>query len=249
MTHFALDEESFIILHEVGSTNNYAMGRLNQEKVKAGTAYFALRQTAGKGQRGKHWESAANENITMSLVLTPVHLPIERQFMLSAGIALAGYDFVKKYTGRAAAIKWSNDLYWNDKKTGGLLIENIIRGKEWSYSVAGMGININQKEFSPELPNPVSFHQITGEHYDTISLGKELRECVRLRYEKLIPQNFDLILEEYNSVLYRKEEERLYRRGNDTFYATIRRVEHNGTLVLEKGNRELKVDFGEITFL
>lgn len=249
MQHFASGDNSFIILHEVGSTNNYAMGRLNESPVKEGTAYFARKQTAGKGQRGKNWESTADENIIMSLVLKPRHLRITDQFLLSVAVALGSYDFVKKHTGDSASIKWSNDLYWNDKKAGGILIENVIRGNEWSYAVVGIGINLNQLTFPVELPNPISFRQITGEHYDTISMAQELRECIHLRYNKLDCENPARIMKEYNNALYHKNEEHLYRMENNTFKASICRVERTGKLVLKKGNSELKVDFGEIEFL
>jgi BirA family biotin operon repressor/biotin-[acetyl-CoA-carboxylase] ligase len=113
--------QRLIILPSIDSTNNYAMGQANAGLAGHGTVYFALEQTAGKGQRGKSWITTVGENIMMSVVIEPQSLKINDQFLLSAAIALGCYDFFKSYAGDEISIKWPNDIYWRDRKAGGYL--------------------------------------------------------------------------------------------------------------------------------
>jgi BirA family biotin operon repressor/biotin-[acetyl-CoA-carboxylase] ligase len=156
---------SFTILDSVDSTNNYAMQNVHAGMARHGDGYFAKEQTNGKGQRGKSWETDPGSNI-----LKPFHL--------SVAVAVACYDLFEKFAGEDTSIKWPNDLYWRDRKAGGILIENIHRGKEWNQAIVGIGININQGSFSPEIKNPVSLKHITGKDFDPIALAKELQEQV-----------------------------------------------------------------------
>lgn len=239
----------FITLAEVDSTNNYAMARVSEGPVSDGTTWFALKQTAGKGQRGRPWQSAPGENILLSIVLKPLMLRPAEQFMLSASVALGVYDLVQKYAGDATKIKWSNDLYVGDKKAGGILIENVLRGNDWNYAIVGIGLNVNQVDFPPELPNPVSLGQLTGRRYDAVRLGRELCACIDERYRVLRPENFSRILTEYNSVLYHLKQERSFRMGDESFKASLQGVEKDGKLILLKEGGLLRLGFGEITFV
>ena len=123
--------QPFIILPSVDSTNNYAMAQSRAGLAMHGTAYLAMEQTNGKGQRGKSWTSKPGENIMLSVVLEPKGLTIGNQFILSASVALACYDFLKKYTDpEMTRIKWPNDLYWQDRKAGGVLVELGVGSRE-----------------------------------------------------------------------------------------------------------------------
>lgn len=122
--------QRLIILPVIDSTNNYAMGQAVAGQAGHGTVYFALEQTAGKGQRGKTWLTTPGENIMMSVVIEPQALKTSNQFLLSAAIALGCYDFFKNYAGEETCIKWPNDLYWRDRKAGGILIESRVGNRE-----------------------------------------------------------------------------------------------------------------------
>ena len=163
-----LSDTNFVILDVVHSTNNYAMENVHARMAKHGKAYFSTNQIAGKGQRGKVWEAEKGQNIALSIVLEPSMLSIVQQFRLSTVVSLACFNFLSKYAGEETSIKWPNDIYWRDRKAGGVLIENILQGKDWKYSVVGIGININQTIFDPALPNPVSLKQITGKTFDPV---------------------------------------------------------------------------------
>ncbi|MBO9199217.1 MULTISPECIES: biotin--[acetyl-CoA-carboxylase] ligase [Niastella] len=234
----------YIILSTIDSTNNYAMRQIQAGLASHGTTWFAMEQTAGKGQRGKSWLTTPNQNIMLSAVVKPALLP-SRQFWLSATVALACYDFYKKHAGDETAIKWPNDVYWRDRKAGGILIENIFRGTDWLYAVVGIGINVNQVVFDPSLPNPVSLKQITGKEFDAAALGQELCQALENRYRQLHSGGIETIMEEYQQVLYKLHQPVTLKKGAVLFETTITGVSDSGQL-LTKDVMERAFDFGEV---
>jgi BirA family biotin operon repressor/biotin-[acetyl-CoA-carboxylase] ligase len=241
--------QPFYILDKVDSTNNYAMEQVNIGGISSGTAWFAMEQTAGKGQRGKQWLSPPGENIMLTIALQPGMLPLSRQFMLSVAVALSAHDFFSRYAGDEAGIKWSNDIYWRDRKAGGILIENVLRGNTWQYAIIGIGLNINQTTFPEHLPNPVSLRQITGKAWDAITLAKELCTCLQERMQTLHPSTYDSLLTDYKSKLFRLHQPGLYRMNGEYFEGIIRDVLPDGRLCLEKDKNMLQLNFGEIEFV
>jgi BirA family biotin operon repressor/biotin-[acetyl-CoA-carboxylase] ligase len=237
----------YIILPTVDSTNNYAMRQIQAGLATHGITWFAMEQTAGKGQRGKSWLTTPNQNIMLSAVIVPGLLP-SRQFWLSATVALACYDFYKKHAGDETAIKWPNDVYWRDRKAGGILIENVFRGADWLYAVVGIGININQVVFDPSLPNPVSLKQITGKDFDAAPLGQELCQALEHRFRQLQAGGAVSVLQEYQQVLYKLHQPVTLKKGAVLFETTITGVSDNGQL-LTKDVMEREFDFGEIEFI
>jgi BirA family biotin operon repressor/biotin-[acetyl-CoA-carboxylase] ligase len=238
---------SYIILPVIDSTNNYAMQQIQAGLASHGDTWFAREQTAGKGQRGKSWLTTPNQNIMLSTVINPGLLPT-RQFWLSATVALACYDFYKKYAGDETRIKWPNDVYWRDRKAGGILIENVFRGTEWVYAVVGIGININQVVFDPALPNPVSLKQITGKEFDAAEMGKELCQALENRYQQLQEGDRDTIMSEYQQVLYKLHQPVTLRKGAILFETTITGVSDSGRLQT-KDVMEREFDFGEVEMI
>ena len=246
---FVMTGQPFYVLDTVDSTNNYAMEQVNMGTVTPGTAWFALEQTAGKGQRGKQWLSPSGENIALTIALQPGMLPLSRQFMLSVAVALGTCDFYTKYAGEESGIKWSNDIYWRDRKAGGILIENVLRGNTWQYAITGIGLNINQASFPDYLPNPVSLRQITGKTWDAVTLAKDLCTFLHTRFLQLHPANFTDLLDEYKSRLVRMQQPGLYRMNGEYFEGIIRDVKPDGHLCLEKDGSLLQLGFGEVEFI
>lgn len=238
----------FHVLATIDSTNNYAMAQVNAGPVADGSTWFAMEQTAGKGQRGKQWLSEPGENIMLTTVLQPA-LALPQQFMLSVAVALGAYDFFLKYAGDDTRIKWSNDIYWRDRKAGGILIENVLRGNIWQYAIAGIGININTPHFPASLINPVSLRQITGKNWDSLELAHDLCNCLEQRYSRLHPAVFDEWLEEYKSCMYRFKEPALYKINGNIFQGIIMDVLPDGRLCLEKSGTMLELGFGEVEFV
>ncbi len=238
----------FTELTEVDSTNNYAMAAAQKGAAKHGEVWFAHHQTKGKGSRGKSWSSGKSENVILSVLLQPgSYLLPSHSFYVTAYIALSVYDFFKRYAADKVSIKWTNDIYWNDRKAAGILIENNFRGNHWQWSVAGIGININQTAFHPSLPNPVSLKQITGKTYNVVALAKELCECLQQRYEQL-QTNKESILNDYNTVLYKRNQKVKLKKGNIVFTGIVRQVNALGLLEVEDGLQP-QFAFGEIEWV
>ena len=223
----------FIEISSVESTNNYAMQCIHKGLAQHGYTYFAHEQTAGKGQRGKQWHAQKEENIIISVVLNTSCLQASGQFGLSMAVALATYDFFLQNALSDASIKWPNDLYWRDRKAGGILIENIIQGKEWQWAVAGIGININQPVFDKAITNPVSLKQITGKNYQPVLLAKELCLHLEQRFLQLVNNGPDQLLTDYNNVLYKKGERIRLKKDSAVFDCTLKEVNLFGQLVVE----------------
>ncbi len=239
----------FTILQSVDSSNNYAMAKVYAHLAGHGAVYFAMEQTAGKGQMGKQWLTDEGNNIMLSVVIKPTWLMVGQQFQLSAAVALACVDLFADYAGEETRIKWPNDLYWQNRKAGGILIENVVQADDWKTAIVGIGINVNQTKFDDNLPNPVSLKQITGKEFDPIELAKELCVCLQERYEQL-RHGFDEVYDAYCNHLYGLDELIKFRKGTIVFDAYLRGVTTHGRLVLEKTNgMEESFAVGEISFV
>jgi BirA family biotin operon repressor/biotin-[acetyl-CoA-carboxylase] ligase len=182
------------------------MNEARMGQTSDGTAYFALDQYQGKGQRAKTWSSKPGENIILSVVKDCSGLQLNNQFQLSVAVALACFDFFSAYAGDETRIKWPNDLYWRDRKAGGILIENMVKSDRWDKAIIGMGININQTAFNTLEGKPVSLKQITGKAFDPIILAKELCQHLEKRFSMLANKPFDQLLSAYNAQLFKKDE-------------------------------------------
>lgn len=123
-------------------------------------------QTAGRGQAGNGWESEEGKNLLCSIVLQPRKELFELNMLVSVA--------VQRLLGEAFTIKWPNDIYWQEKKVAGILVENAIIGNEVKYSIAGIGLNVNQTQWKTNAPNPVSLIQITGKEYNIDELMQGL---------------------------------------------------------------------------
>lgn len=253
----------FVELQSIDSTNNYALAQIHANLAQPGACYFAHEQTAGKGQRGRSWVSEKGSNILLSIVLNPLFLQPSQQFLLSACIAVAVHRFFSHYVNADLKIKWPNDLYWKDRKLGGILIENVLgksnaekspsphresKGPNWKWSVVGIGINVNQSRFPSELNNPVSLAQITGKEYNCVQLAKELCGVIDDSYQRLVQEDHNSNLKLYNQFLYKRNEIVNFKKGNRSFQATVKSVNENGQLVIQHFIEE-PIDFGRVDWL
>ena len=220
----------FTVLASVDSTNNYAMQMVHARLAKHGDVWFAIDQTKGKGQRSKQWVSNAGENITMSIVVEPYFLSPSDSFLLIAPVAVGIFDFFKQYAGDNTSIKWPNDIYWNDRKAGGILIENVLRNKKWLYAIIGTGVNINQVNFNGY--NATSLSAITGKKFDLIVLAKELCGFVEKRYEQLRAGYSDAILNDYKNAMFRINQMVSFKKDDIIFTAQVKGITTDGLLVV-----------------
>ncbi|MFM2138948.1 MAG: hypothetical protein RJA57_1255, partial [Bacteroidota bacterium] len=240
----------FIELQTVDSTNTYARQRIQEGRAADGMAFFAHEQTAGKGQRGQSWAGEPKMNIALSLVLKPTFLNPNHAFTLSACIAVSVRNLFARYAGDETTLKWPNDLYWKDRKAGGILIESVMRtaAAGWDWAIVGIGININQTVFPDWLPNPVSLKQITGRTFEPVTLARELCIEVGQNYETLRSGGANALIETYNRHLYAIGRVVRLRKGNRHFQALIKGVTGEGALQVEHGVEET-YRFGEVQWV
>jgi len=231
----------------VDSTNNYAMALLQKREIDAEIAVFAKEQTHGKGRRGRQWMSKKFENIIMSVVVQLQWLSISRQFDLSVAVALSCFDLFEKYILGNLFIKWPNDIFINDSKAGGILIENVIKGNIWQWAVIGIGLNINQQNFEEEILKASSLRIKTGKEYNVIELANKLHLILLARIEQLKAGDFEKMLEEYNSHLYARGKMVKLKKQNVLFETTILGVSQFGHLIT-KDSVERKFNFDEVEF-
>jgi len=239
--------QNLLILDSVDSTNNYAMGLIKKRGINSATAVFTKEQTHGKGRRGKHWKSNRAENIILSVAVPIQWQSVSKQFEISVAASLSCYALFQKYILRNLFIKWPNDIFINDSKAGGILIENVIKGKIWQWSVIGMGLNINQQKFEEGILKATSIKIETGKEYDVIKLADELHLLLLNRIEQLKAGNFEKMLKEYNSHLYARGKMLKLKKENVVFETQIISVSPFGQL-MTKDSVERNFNFDEVEF-
>lgn len=243
---------NIIRLDTVGSTNEYLKNRVRKnDEFHEGTIVVATEQTSGKGLDTNSWESEAGKNLTFSILLKPGFLKPERQFMLNKAIALGLFDYIQSVIkNNEVTIKWPNDIYINNGKVAGTLINNTISGNNILYSIIGIGFNINQSLFRSNAPNPVSL-----KHYLQYIL--DLNECLNsfctflnIRYGQLINHEHSRLNSDYLNALYRYKEVFPYRIKGEIVNAMITGVSEYGKLQLvSQSNRTIECDLKEIEYL
>jgi BirA family biotin operon repressor/biotin-[acetyl-CoA-carboxylase] ligase len=237
----------FIELLSVESTNNYAMGLARAGMAQHGTAVFAHDQTTGKGQRNREWISEPNQNIALSLLLEAERLEASRMFLLSMTIALATWKFFSRFVVKDISIKWPNDIFWRDRKAAGILIENLWQGRQWKFAVAGIGVNVNQKEFGPLSSKAVSLALITGKDFNVPELAKLLCEDVDAAFNQLL-NDPGSVTDAYRERLYKLNETVRFKKDNRVFDARVSGVSLDGRLLVQHATEE-SFEVGEVEWV
>lgn len=226
-----------IRLDQVDSTNNFAMGLLKGMPLEEGAVVTTAKQTRGKGQRGNSWESQPGQNVTCSVVLRPTFLDPAKQFDLTRAISLALTDVLHDLLPQGnVKIKWPNDVFVDDGKIAGILIENILVGNQISYSVVGIGFNVNQTDFMSGGATATSLHRITGQSYEVDGILKMICAAIEVRYLQLRNNNTDKIGTEYFARLFKAGVASRFTDFSNIFEATITDVTKEGLLVLRDSN-------------
>jgi len=246
--------QNIIYLKSVDSTNSYATEMLRQNNIPEGSLIYTFNQTNGRGQRGNQWESQPNKNVALSLVLHPTFICADKQYLLIKIISLAVADlladilFQVEMAGRIK-IKWPNDIYIDDKKIGGILIENIWRDNKLQSSVVGIGININQTHFV-STNKSTSLALLTNRETDLKEVIEQLCSHIEARYLQLKANKLENIDFEYLQRLYRLNTWNLFSANNQTFEGNITGVADSGKLnVLMKTGETIAFDLKEIVFI
>ena len=223
-------EEKIIRLKEIDSTNRF-LRELKDEQEDEMVVAVADFQTAGKGQGSHTWESEAGKNLLFSIKVHPRWVPVRQQFLLSMAGAIAIKEALETYVD-GITLKWPNDVYWNDKKISGTLIETSIDSKGIKTCIFGIGINVNQEAFHSDAPNPVSLRQILGHEVDKDELLQKVIEGFRRYYELLRRADYMDVSGIYHLSLYRRKGFHRYEDADGEFEGAFVEVEDDGHLIL-----------------
>ena len=232
MPKLTTEKTRIIHVEETHSTNSLLREWLEQETLPTGSVIVADFQTAGRGQVGNVWESEKGKNLTFSLVLYPQALPVKQQFLISQIAALSVKETLDAYT-EGISIKWPNDIYWQDKKICGMLIENDLTGHNLLRSIIGIGINVNQTTFRGDAPNPVSLWQILKQEVDREVVLCQFLSRFEAYNQALSTGEKALIHALYMKALYRREGFHPYTDAQGAFSAQIYGIEPTGHLLLQ----------------
>ena len=200
-----------IELSTIDSTNIYAMAQIKAGLAKSGSCYTADFQTNGKGQHGRVWESSKGQNLLCSYILELNTLDALKKWTpadqtgFSAAIALGARAFFAAFAGSETKIKKPNDIYFSDRKAGGILIENLVRGQEWTWTVIGIGMNINQSAFSSAAvnrvsSNPISLQEITNKSWDVKQMQQHLSEALNIAIQDWMMEGDEKTIQAFDAL-------------------------------------------------
>jgi BirA family transcriptional regulator, biotin operon repressor / biotin---[acetyl-CoA-carboxylase] ligase len=239
---------NIVHLQEVNSTNNYLKEISRKGNVVEGTVIMADFQSAGRGRGNNIWLSEANHNITMSVLIRP-SIKAPHQFVLNEMLSLSVIDLLDDLH-ISASIKWPNDIYCQDKKIAGFLIENVVMGDRIVESILGIGLNVNQLHFSESLPNPVSIARVLGRTLVLSELAEKLLSFLGIRYDSLQKESYSALHAAYCSRVYKKGQPIGYVSAGKKQEGILTDVAPDGELIIRKpdGHTEGFL-FGEIQLL
>ncbi|AOW11460.1 biotin--[acetyl-CoA-carboxylase] ligase [Flavobacterium gilvum] len=190
-----------IKLDAIDSTNEFLKGLSNKEEVQNFTVVTAENQLKGKGQMGAKWDSESGKNLIMSVLVKDFLFDNEAVFNLNVVVSLAVIRTLKKYSIPELSVKWPNDIMSANKKIGGILIENSIKGSGAIRSVVGLGLNVNQLQFE-NLPRASSLAVICDTLFDKEEILFGIVEEIEQMIAKYNAVAFDL-WEEYTGELFK----------------------------------------------
>jgi len=233
------------------STNNYAMQWIDDGMARDGQVIWAGTQTAGKGQRGKFWTDHPG-----NLKFTLIHQPVQahaKPFLLSMQVAVTVAAYLQKILPDSirVSVKWPNDIFLDDKKACGILIENTFKGMQWNYAVIGIGLNVNQTTFPEGLEQATSLSRVSGTVFGLPTLIRELRAGLMNGLKALPATPAEALIAAYNALLYGKNRTLRFERTEDgrIFEARVCEVGDDGELVLLGPTGVEKYSFGSIRWL
>lgn len=241
--------QSLVKLSEIDSTNNYLRKKLSNTKPLAeGTVIMADHQFAGRGQQSNVWEAEKGKNLTISILFNPIFINIHQQFYLNKAVSLGINDCLRVIIGDDCKIKWPNDIYYKNQKLGGVLIENIVSGQHLKSSIVGIGINVNQQNFSSGLFRATSLSKILHHNYELNDLLSELCKSIEIRYLQL-KEDIKCLDAEYLNRLCRLNEVHQYAINDRIYSGSIKGVSEEGYLLLQTDDGVNSLDLKQVSFI
>ena len=230
------------------STNSKIVELQSKEKLDEFSIVITSCQTAGRGQQGNFWESENRQNLTFSMIFYPKFIKISNLFDLTCIVTVGMIDALELLCPNIK-IKWANDIYVENKKIAGILIENRLIGDRIDYSIVGIGLNVNQTNFL-RAPNPTSLKLLLGSELDKEKLLIVITDAIKKRYCQGSANGIENIRKIYHSRLFWIGEKHIFQDKNGLFIGTISGVDKTGHLiVIDSESREKKYSFKEITYI
>ncbi|GAB3533500.1 biotin--[acetyl-CoA-carboxylase] ligase [Pontibacter brevis] len=229
------------------STNSEAQQLLIKNEATEGCTVITHQQTKGRGQRGNSWEAEPGKNVTLSVILSPSFLAARQQFYLNIAVSLAVLDMLHEQGLHKAQVKWPNDLFYEGKKLGGILIENTINSYLLQHSIVGIGLNVNQLYF--DYTTATSMCNVTGDTLDVEKVTVRLLELLEKRYLELRSGKTSKQRHEYLQAMYRYQEVHPFVVDGRQVQGQIVGVNENGCLAVEIGNKLHYFAFKEISYV
>jgi len=238
-------------LDAINSTNAFLKELVHTSVVENNTVVVAEMQTNGKGQFDGVWSSEAGKNLTFSMLCEFTKLEAQHSFYLNCAISLAVYTVLLKYHKEKLKIKWPNDILSSSKKICGILIENTVSNGKIVNAIVGVGLNINQEQFSENLPNATSLKILTNRTYNKDVILNELIAEIKVQTNLITTENFSLLKANYEKVLYRNGVPSMYKNNHSgNFLGKILGITYQGKLIIELENESLEMfDLKEIEFI
>jgi len=237
-------------LDAINSTNTYLRLLSKKTVLNNWTVVSAEYQTTGRGQVDTKWVSKKGKNLIISILIKYDVLKIENQFFLNCAISLGIYNALKKYKLPKLLIKWPNDIMATNKKLGGILIENSLKYDKIYQSIIGIGLNINQINFSEYPFQAISIKNLTNTETNRDILLHELIESIKSQINLLKTEEFNFLHKEYEAVLYQINKPHMYESNGKIFMGKITGVSKEGKLKIEDENENnLEFNFKEVKYL
>ncbi|MEZ0539860.1 biotin--[acetyl-CoA-carboxylase] ligase [Fibrella arboris] len=242
--------QKIVYLPSCQSTNDEAAKLLEQEDVAEGTIIVTDQQTQGRGQRGNQWEAQPGQNLTLSLILKPAFLTAAEQFWLNMAVSIAIQDTLAPLiTVAGLTIKWPNDVYVDDRKLGGVLIENTLQGYVLGHSIIGIGLNVNQTAFSIPTATSLLLESPIPDGYSLAGLVTALVEQLEKRYLQLRAGHRQVLRATYLQHLYRYQQLHTYLADGQLFTGSIADLDQTGRLGILSDGVMRYFAFKEVAFV
>jgi BirA family transcriptional regulator, biotin operon repressor / biotin---[acetyl-CoA-carboxylase] ligase len=240
-----------IRLSQAASTNTYLASLAREQSIAEGFVVITREQTEGRGQRGASWISEPGKNLTLSVLLYPSFIPAHEQFLLSQCVAVALAETVAFFLPKETIhIKWPNDIYVNERKIAGILIENTLLNQTIGSSITGIGLNVNQQSFGNAAPIAVSMLHVLKQEIDPDKVSEVLFSCLESQYLQLKAGKKEQLKNRYTTMLYRLNEWHTFLQEGNSFPGKIIGVDDTGKLMLEMTDQTIRYfDIKEIAFV
>ncbi|SNT02607.1 BirA family transcriptional regulator, biotin operon repressor / biotin-[acetyl-CoA-carboxylase] ligase [Ekhidna lutea] len=234
-------------LPQCHSTNDELLLLVKNSVVQEGSVIYTDHQLKGRGQRGNVWFDELGKNVLMSILLRPKFLSPTKQFYLNLITGLAIVDVLGEVLEGKVELKWPNDVYVNDRKIAGILIESNLRGTSLESAVIGIGLNVNQSGFNMHGATSLSLE--SGKHHDRFKLMELVVAQLEKWYLKLKGSNYEVILESYHDLLMWRGELHAFKGVAGTFKGEIVGINQHGNLAINVDGKLQYFGLKEVEFI